>query len=473
MTSHTAFLSALRALLGDAAVRTSEAIEARYRKAHFSALPTPAQALALVLPDTPQKVADVMRLCHAHRRKVIPQGGLTGLADGALPADGEVIVSLERLRGIEELDPLAGTMTVRAGTPLQEAQVAAAEQGFLLAIDLGARGSCHVAGNVATNAGGVRVIRYGMARQHVLGLEVVLADGTLLTSLNTMLKNNAGYDLKHLFIGSEGTLGIITRVVFKLEPLPRCVQTAFCAADSYGQALGLLRLAQQKLSGRLSAFEVMWNDFYALASTRLYPHIQPLPATAPLYILLDLQGADANADAALFEALLEEALAQGLISNAALAQSDTDAQDFWRLRDAPAELNRVWPVLESFDISVPIATMGDFVARLKQDLARDITDAQALFFGHIADSNLHVCITVPETSEAAFPRQAIQALVYGLVREYRGSVSAEHGIGTHKKAYLDYSRSAEEIRIMQVLKNALDPLHLLAPGRVFDMPEAP
>ena len=470
MSSPNDFLEALRNLLGTDAVRIAAAIEPRYRKAHFSSQTTQTEPIALVLPRTPEDVAGVMRLCHRFQRKVIPQGGLTGLADAALPADGEVIVSLERLRGIEEIDPLAGTLTVRAGTPLQEAQAAAAEQGFLLAIDLGARGSCHVAGNVATNAGGVRVIRYGMARQHVLGLEVVLADGTLITSLNKMLKNNAGYDLKQLFIGSEGTLGIITRVVFKLEPLPRCVQTAFCAAASYDQVTGLLRLAQQRLSGRLSAFEVMWNDFYTLASTRLYPTNQPLPANAPLYVLLDLQGADATTDAPIFEALLEDALAQGLISDAALAQSETDAQDFWRLRDAPAELNRIWPVLESFDISVPIATMGTFVSTLKQRLAQTIGGSEALFFGHIADSNLHVCVTIPNTTEAAFPRHAIQELVYALVREYRGSVSAEHGIGTHKKAYLDYSRSAEEIRLMQVLKQALDPLNLLAPGRIFDMP---
>ena len=462
------FLTELITLLGNDAVRVGPDIEPRYHKAHFSAEPAKVQVLAVALPRSTEQVAGVLRLCQQYRQRVIPQGGMTGLAGGAMPADGEVVLSLERLRGVEELDPLAGTLTVWAGTPLEAAQTAAAAQEFLLAVDLGARGSCHVAGNVATNAGGVRVIRYGMTRQQVLGLEVVLADGTILNSLNKMQKNNAGYDLKQLFIGSEGTLGVITRVVFKLEPLPRCVQTAFCAVPNYAKAVAFLRLAQQRLSGRLSAFEVMWDDFYSLATQQLYPHIQPLSGTSPLYVLLDLQGADQAADAPLFEGLLQHALEQNLISDAALAQSQAQAQSFWTLRDSPAELSRVWPVLESFDVSLPIAAIGDYVEALRAQLNAAIPGAEALYFGHIADSNLHVCVTVPGSTEGDFPRHTIQQMVYGLVRTYGGSVSAEHGIGTHKKEYLDYSRSADEIRIMRLLKKALDPTNTLAPGRIFD-----
>ncbi|MEY2632325.1 MAG: hypothetical protein RIR00_979, partial [Pseudomonadota bacterium] len=260
--------TALRALLGIDAVLLDADIGPRFCQEYFAHGKRLARPLLVALPRSTEQVAAVLRLCHERGQPVVVQGGMTGLSGGALPADGEVILSLERLRGIEEIDSAAGTLTVLAGTPLQEAQEAAAAAGFLLALDLGARGSCQVAGNVATNAGGNRVIRYGMARQQVLGLEAVLADGTVIRSLNKMLKNNAGYDLKHLFIGSEGTLGVITQVVFRLEPLPSCVQTALCAVASYNDVVALLRHAQRALAGRLSAFEVMWADYYALVTRR-------------------------------------------------------------------------------------------------------------------------------------------------------------------------------------------------------------
>jgi FAD/FMN-containing dehydrogenase len=460
-------LDELRTCLGAAAVQTAEAVEARYLKEYFSPQPAATRPLAVVRPRDTAEVAAVLRLCHQYRQPVVAQGGMTGLAGGALPGDGEVVLSLERLRGVEELDAQAGTLTVLAGTPLQEAQEAAAAEGFLLAIDLGARGSCQVAGNVATNAGGNRVIRYGMTRQQVLGLEVVLADGTVLDSLNKMQKNNAGYDLKHLFIGSEGTLGVITRVVFKLEPLPSCVQTALCAVDSYDKVVALLRHAQRRLAGRLSAFEVMWNDFYTLVTTRIPGQRAPLPGGSPFYVLLDLQGADAVADATLFENMLEQALEQELICDAAIASSEKETRSFWHIRDASAEFTVVWPIVESFDISLPIGEIGRFVEALQPRLDAAFPGCEYVHFGHIGDSNLHVCVSVPGATPENFPGHAIQSCLYGLLREFKGSISAEHGVGTHKKAYLPYSRSPAELALMRTLKVALDPQGILAPGRVF------
>ena len=462
----TPLLDELRQLLGGDAVVAGDAVDARYLKEYFAPQPAAVRPLLLVKPRTTAEVAGVLRLCTEHRAPLVVQGGMTGLSGGALPKDGEVLLSLERLRGIEELDQQAGTMTLWAGTPLQEAQEAAATAGFLLAIDLGARGSCHIAGNVATNAGGNRVIRYGMAREQVLGIEVVLADGTVLTSLNKMQKNNAGYDLKHLFIGSEGTLGVITRVVVRLQPLPTAVQTAFCAVDSYEKVVGLLRHAQQLLSGRLSAFEVMWNDFYALVTTRIPGHRAPLPAGSPFYVLLDLQGADRAGDAAVFENMLESALTAGLISDAAIASSESETRSFWHLRDASGEFTVPWPTVASFDISLPIGSIGEFVERLKPRLDEQFPGCEYVHFGHIGDSNLHVCIHVPGTTAETFPEPAIKDCLYGLLREYNGSISAEHGVGTHKKKYLPYSRSPEEIALMRTLKAALDPLGILNPGRV-------
>ncbi|WP_025917325.1 FAD-binding oxidoreductase [Herminiimonas sp. CN] len=459
-------LTELRAALGSDAVLAGDEIDARYIKEYFSPQPAHCQPLAVVRPRDTGQVAAVLRLCNEHRQPVVPQGGMTGLAGAALPNSGELVLSLERLRGIEELDRQAATMTLLAGTPLQQAQEAAAAQGFLLAIDLGARGSCQVGGNVATNAGGNRVIRYGMTRQQVLGLEAVLVDGTVISSLNKMQKNNAGYDLKQLFIGTEGTLGVITRVVFRLEPLPSCVQTALCAVNSYQNVVALLRHAQRRLSGRLSAFEVMWSDFYAMVTMRIPGQRAPLPAGSPFYVLLDLQGADPVADAALFESMLEQAFAAGLITDAAVSASEKETQSFWHLRDAPGEFPLVWPTIASFDISLPIGCIGNFVDTLKTRLQQRFPGCEYVHFGHIGDSNLHVCVHVPNTTPETFPEHGIKDCLYGLLCDYQGSISAEHGVGMHKKDYLSYSRTPEEISLMQTLKSALDPHRILSPGRV-------
>lgn len=457
-------LNELRRQLGEAAVSTD--IEARYRKDYFAADPELVVPLAVIRPRTPAEVATVLRLCHQHRQPVITQGGMTGLSGGALPQDGELILSLERLRGIEEIDEMAGTLTVLAGTPLQEIQEAAAAKGFLVAIDLGARGSCQIGGNVSTNAGGNRVIRYGMARQQVLGLEAVLVDGTIIGSLNKMLKNNAGYDLKHLFIGSEGTLGVITRVVLKLEPLPNCVQTAFCALASYTDVVRFLRHAQRELAGRVSAFEVMWADFYQFVTTRLPGQRAPLPAGSPFYVLLDLQGSDAATDAALFEMMLEKALTAELIQDAVIASSEKEAQALWKLRDAPGEFPLAWSRIVSFDISMPISVIGEYVSQLQPRLAERFPHCEYVTFGHIGDSNLHVCVGFPEGEQQEQDEHALKDCLYDLLRDHGGSVSAEHGIGAYKRDYLAHSRSAEEIALMRTLKAAMDPLNLLNPGRV-------
>jgi FAD/FMN-containing dehydrogenase len=467
MTPHLdACLDDLSAFLGPGELLRGDEVEDRYCQAWFGAGHGTPRPAAVARPRDTMQLARVLEVCHRHGRAVAVQGGMTGLSEGALPGEGELVLSLERLRGVEEIDADAATMTVRAGTPLQEAQQAAAAHGFLLALDLGARGSCHVAGNVATNAGGNRVIRYGMARQQVLGLEVVLADGRILSSLNKMLKNNAGYDLKHLFIGSEGTLGVITRVVFKLEPLPRCVQTALCTAGSFRQVVDLLRHAQRELSGRLSAFEVMWADYYDLVTQRLPGHRAPLPGGRPFYVLLDLQGSETTGDAVLFESMLEAAVERQLVDDVVVARSGSETQALWALRDAPSAFAQVWPRLSAFDISLPIGRIGAYVEALSVRLQARVPGCECVHFGHIGDSNLHVCVGVPGATGEAFPETEIEDCLYGLVREFGGSVSAEHGIGRHKRAYLGHSRTPEEIALMQTLKQALDPRGILNPGRV-------
>src|SRR5690606_25866667 len=286
-----AAVSRLRQAIGADSVRAGEDIDRRYFGDFFVALEQ-GRPLAVALPRDTAEVSAVLQVCHAERVPVVAQGGLTGLAGGATPAADWVVLSLERLRGIEEIDPAAATLTAWAGTPLQAIQEAAEEAGFLFALDLGARGSCAIGGNVSTNAGGNRVIRYGMTRELVLGLEVVLADGTVVTALNKLLKNNTGYDLKHLFIGAEGTLGVVTRVVLRLHQQPKILCTAVCAVAGYDQALALLRHARESLAGTLSAFEMMWPDYYELVTRKVEGLKAPIASGHGGYVLLEALGSD-------------------------------------------------------------------------------------------------------------------------------------------------------------------------------------
>jgi FAD/FMN-containing dehydrogenase len=449
--------------IGTAQVLTGADIPEKYKSDWFKySAHTP---VAVVRPGTPAEVADVMRICACHGQGVTPQGGLTGLVGAAAPGDNDVVLSLERLNGIEELDSAAATMTVLAGTPLQAVQEAAREAGFLFAVDLGARGSCQIGGNIATNAGGNRVIRYGMMRDQVLGLEVVLADGTRVNSLGKMLKNNAGYDLKHLFIGSEGTLGVITRAVLRLHPRPASVCTALCALDSYEDAVSFLRHAQAALGGTLSAFEAMWPDFYDLITRKVDGARAPLPHGAGIYVLLDALGSMQEQDTERFSAMLETAFEHGLLTDAAIAQSGKEAESFWRLRDVVSELPLVWSPYCGYDISLPIGAIGGFVSTLQQRLRSRFPHCEHMHFGHIGDSNLHIGVHLPP-QWGNFPESAIDACVYELVREQGGSVSAEHGIGTHKKPYLAYSRNEQEMGLMRKIKMTLDPQGILNPEKV-------
>lgn len=419
--------------------------------------------LAILRPRSADELSRMVAICHAHGQRVVAQGGLTGLVGGAVPGEGEVVVSLERMNRIESIDVDSGTATVQAGAVLQAVQDACREAGALLAVDLGARGSCQLGGNVATNAGGNRVIRYGNTRESVLGLEVVLADGTVLSMMNRMAKNNAGMDLKHLFIGSEGVLGIVTRVVLRLQPLPRGTSTALVALQDYTAALRFLRHAQQSLSGQVSAFEIMWRDYLetAVKANRLR---RPLAGDYPVYVLIDMHCGQPETDGQRFEAMLEQAIEAGWILDAAIAQSVADAEAFWAIRDGIAEVLRDYAPTLNFDVSVPVADIGDCAARVHANLERDWPQLRALFFGHVGDGNLHVVVCrVPQDADSL---HRIEDAVYSVVREQGGSVSAEHGIGRLKRDWLHYSRSEAEIALMRTLKTALDPQGILNPGRM-------
>jgi FAD/FMN-containing dehydrogenase len=454
-------LAALREALGDDAVRIGDAIGERSMTDWTRHEPT--RPAALLLPRTTEQVARALAICNDARQPVVPQGGMTGLAGGSIPRAVDIALSLDRLAGVEEVDTAAATMTVRAGTTLQAAQEAAAEAGFELALDLGARGSCQIGGNLATNAGGNRVIQSGTARDQVLGIEVVLANGTVLSSLNKMVKNNTGYDLKHWFIGSEGTLGVITRAVLKLQPQRASRHTALVALDGYEQAVSLLRRLSTRFGNDIGAFEIMWPDFYDFG-VKLTGTRSPFADAHPLYALIEHGSFDADDDGSRFSSALMDALDEAAIRDAVVAQSVADARALWAIRECTAEFPvRLDPI--NFDVSLPIGAIGVFVDQCRAALNREWPGNESYFFGHIGDSNLH--LTVDGYSVPGVDHHAVYALVYEMLAPLRGSVSAEHGIGSLKREFLSVSRSGEELAAMKAIKDALDPYGILNPGKLF------
>lgn len=423
---------------------------------------SPCAPAALLKPKTTQQLSQIMALCHEYDQPVVVQGGLTGLAGGATPLNGEFAISLERMNGIEEIDPKAMTATVLAGTPLQMLQEAADEQDLFMPLDLGARGSCNIGGNVATNAGGTEVIRYGMTRSLVLGLEVVLADGTVINAMNKMIKNNSGYDLKHLFIGSEGTLGIITRVVLQLQPKLLACHTALCALEDYDSVTKLLTELKRSLGSGLTGFELMWDNYFNKVLEVDSELHNPFAEDHNFYLLVEYKDNESALGAERFEAELFGHLEAGLLSDALVAQSNQDAQQFWRIRDGIGELFKVLGPVSNQDVSLPIADIGVFATHLETRLKAKYPQIGVLLFGHIGDNNLHVCAYTGREED----KLSINEDIMLMIGEYSGAISAEHGVGVIKRDFLDQSRTAEEIALMRTIKTAMDPRGILNPGRV-------
>ncbi|HQR02828.1 MAG: FAD-binding oxidoreductase [Proteobacteria bacterium] len=423
------------------------------------------QACALVRPRSTTEVAAVLAYCHERSLSVVPQGGLTGLVHGADAAPDQIILSLERMTGIEVVDPVQRIAQVQAGVTLQALQEAAEAHGLAFPLDLGARGTATLGGTAATNAGGNRVIRYGMMRDMVLGIEAVLADGAVLSSLNVLIKNNAGYDLKQLFLGTEGTLGIITRLVLRLRERPQSTQMALVGLRDFSAVARLLKHMDRSLGGALSAFEVLWQSFYRGVTTIPATGRAPISQDFPFYVLVESQGGDPVRDRQSFEAALEAAFTEELIGDAAVASSETDCRRLWGLRDDVGQLTRgLEPVI--FDISLPLAAMEPYSMELQKTIPGVADGAPLYLFGHLGDGNLHVLVPVPRDRHDAL-RPAIEAAVYQPLARWAGSVSAEHGIGLEKKSWLGISRRPEEVALMRTLKSALDPKGILNPGKVF------
>jgi FAD/FMN-containing dehydrogenase len=433
------------------------------------------RALAVARPGSTDEVAQVVRLCAEHGTTIVPQGGNTGLVGGSVPDDSgrQLLLSLARLDKVRGIDAANMTMTVEAGCVLQRAQEAAADAGLLLALSLGAEGSCTIGGNLSTNAGGTQVLRYGNAREQCLGLEVVTAAGEVWDGLTGLRKDNTGYDLRDLMIGSEGTLGIITAATMKLQPRPAAVLTALATLPTLDAAVSLLSLARATLGAGLTGFEVM-NAFSLALVRKRYPALrQPLPP-APWTVLLEQSDAEGESHgAATLEALLSTALERGLIDDTAIASSVEQANAMWHLRESITLAQAEEGPNIKHDISLPISRIRDFVAATDAALERALPGIRLVDFGHLGDGNLHYNVQCPEGADPVeFLRHEaeVNAIVYEAVAARQGSISAEHGIGRLKLDEMTTHKSPVALAMMRAIKGALDPSGVLNPGRVLPPP---
>jgi len=428
-------------------------------------------ATCVVRPASTAAVAAVVRACAEAAMPIVPQGGNTGLCGAATPAgDGHaVVVSLTRLNRVRQIDTANNTMTVEAGCVLATLQAAAAQAGRLFPLSLAAEGSCQIGGNLSTNAGGVQVLRYGNARDLTLGLEVVLASGEIWDGLRGLRKDNTGYDLKHLFIGAEGTLGIITAAVLKLFPLPRANATAWLAIASPAAAVRLLADLQARFASTLTACELVSDVALGLVRQHI-PGPHPALSASPWHLLIELSaGGEEGELREALGSLLAEALASGTISDAVLAQSGEQARRLWAMRESIGEAQRIDGLSIKHDVSVPISRIPEFVERADQALTEAFPGLRIVAFGHIGDGNLHYNQSQAAAGlNAAFlaAQPAVNRIVHDLVDELGGSISAEHGIGRLKRDELLRYKSPVEIEMMRAIKHVLDPQGLMNPGKV-------
>jgi len=422
---------------------------------------------ALARPTSTRQVSDLLRHASSSGQTIVTHGGRTTCVDGVRAGPDDIILSLERMNRIHEIDPVEGIAVVDAGVVLQTLQEAAAREGMAVPLDLGARGTCTIGGNVATNAGGVNVLRYGMMRNLVLGLEAVLPTGEIVSSMNRMLKNNSGYDLKQLFIGTEGTLGVVTRVVLRLEPNIAAREVAMVALESFDAVLALQSDARRMLAADLLAFELMWGGYFD-AVTDDGGHRPPLPRGAPFYVLIEAAGRDGG-DAGLgLVPFLERSLAAGTLTDGVVAASERERAEFWKVRDDFERILAEPPVF-LYDVSLPLRAMPAYVADLRQAVAAAFPDGLLHVFGHLCDGNLHLFL-IPRAAakNPGAVRRAADQAVYASLARYGGAVSAEHGIGREKKDWLHISRTKEEIELMRRLKRMFDPANILNRGLVVD-----
>ena len=450
----------LTEMLGAGAVVTGDAVLHREFpwETHDSC-----HAKAIVYPTSTDDVSQILSVCNASGQTVVPFGGTTNLVQGCATESGDIVLSLEKMNKIEEIDAAARTMTAQAGVTMQAAQDAADGENLFFPVDFGARDNCQLGGIVSTNAGGTKVIRYGMIRDVVLGLEAVLADGTVISSMNRYIKNNSGFDLKQLFIGSEGVLGVITKVVFRLRAKASTHNVALLACQSFEDVVATLESAANALPNTLTAFEVMWNSFYERAvkpGGRLFAPIEP---GANFYVIVESMGVDEERDSSAFEEMLETLMERGLLEDGIIAKSDKQREQIWAVRH---EVEPIIAKAHNFDVSLRSADVGKYVSEVDNAIQERYPDASVIGFGHLGDNNVHVSVLGIDWNDGTI--RDVEDAIYGCLTPFAGAISAEHGIGLEKRAYLPISRTQAEIELMIRLKRMMDPSNILNPGKVVD-----
>jgi len=425
--------------------------------------------MAVVRPGTAEELAGVVRLCANAGVAIVPQGGNTGLVGGGVP-DGGIVLSTARMNRIRAIDPVNRTITLEAGVILADVQKAAEEAGALFPLSLGAEGSCRIGGNLATNAGGMTVVRYGNARDMVLGLEVVLPDGRIWDGLRGLRKNNTGYDLKQVFLGSEGTLGIISAAVLKLYPQPRVAETALVAVPSVQAALDLFNRTNEQAGDTLTAFEFMARIGIDFAVKHVPDNVDPFTERYPFYILIRLTSAQANAPLNdTLEAILGDAFEDGLVEDAVLASSEAQADALWRIRESIPEGQKPEGGSIKNDVSVPLSSVPEFIERATNAVEQAMPGIRVVPFGHLGDGNIHFNLSQPvgaDTQAFLAEWDRFDRIVADIATGLGGSFSAEHGIGRLKRVDMDRYKSDVEMDLMRTLKRALDPKNIMNPGKV-------
>ena len=470
MTTHSDLLNQLRQIVGAPNVLTEgdlEAYELDWRRRERG------KSLAVVRPGSTEEVAAVVKACMAAKVSMVPQGGNTGMVVGSTPdASGtQVLLSLQRMNRVRKLDAGNLTITVDAGCVLQSIQEACEKDGFLFPLSLASEGSCTIGGNLGTNAGGTQVVRYGNTRELCLGLEVVTAQGEIWNGLTGLRKDNTGYDLRHLFIGSEGTLGVITAATMKLYPMPVSQLTAFAAVPTMEAAVELLGLAHRFLSSGLTGFEVMGQFSLSLVAKHFPQQRVPFWQESPWCVVLENSDNESEAHAReCLERLLEAAMEQGCVSDAVVAESMAQAKALWHIRESIPLAQAQEGLNIKHDISIGVSRIPEFVRLTDAALLQAFPGARLVCYGHLGDGNLHYNVQAPDNDDAARflneEEAPINALVFDFVDEFNGSISAEHGIGSLKVEKLEHHKSPVALGLMRTIKQALDPHNLMNPGRV-------
>jgi FAD/FMN-containing dehydrogenase len=420
-------------------------------------------------PGTVAEVSQILKLANETSTPIVPQGGNTGLVGGQIAFNNEIVLSLTRLDRVREVDPGSNTLTCEAGVTLQRAREAAAAVDRLYPQLLPSEGSCTIGGNLSTNAGGTAALAYGVARSHVLGVEVVLADGRILDNLNKLKKDNTGYDLKNLFVGAEGTLGVITAAVLRLVPRPRAVETAFLGLPSAQAALALFAIANDRAAGGVTSFELMTRLGIEMVLRHAAGCRDPLQKPYPWYVLLELSSQSKTGLRELLEEILTEGLNRSLVLDAAIADSLEQAKAFWRLREMFGEVQRHEGGSIKHDVSVPVAAVPDFIAEANAAVAALLPEARPVPFGHVGDGNIHYNVSQPvgaDRAEFLARWNEVNAAVFAVVKKFGGSISAEHGVGVMKRDLLPSVKDPVALDLMRKIKHLLDPNNILNPGKV-------